>query len=188
MGNIELFELLETDSKTQCKACLSYWNVGIVYCTCGHFLQKETEVDRKFLNIRWNFFHSQSTLSRREDLMATDMGKSQETNHIIWLTNWRRRNAKSKSSKESMTDSYEIVNSVCEWLNIIEMKKFVSFWFQASLVYFGTITTRSWRRTIRGHLFLQAQTMAVGTKLIFHMVKLAIFLMVCLKFKKSRRR
>ena len=31
VGNIELFELLETDPKTQCTACLSYWNVGIVY-------------------------------------------------------------------------------------------------------------------------------------------------------------
>ena len=50
MGNIELFELLETDPKTQCKACLSYWNIGIVYCTCGHFLHKETAVNRKFVN------------------------------------------------------------------------------------------------------------------------------------------
>ena len=46
VGNIELLELLETDPKTQCKACLSYWNVGIVSCTCGHFLQKETEANR----------------------------------------------------------------------------------------------------------------------------------------------
>ena len=44
-----LFELLETDPKTQCTACLSYWNVGIVYCTCGHFLQKETEANRHFV-------------------------------------------------------------------------------------------------------------------------------------------
>ena len=49
VGNIELFELLETEPKTQCTACLSYWNVGIVYCTCGHFLQEETEVNRKFV-------------------------------------------------------------------------------------------------------------------------------------------
>ena len=49
VGNIELFKLLETEPKTQCTACLSYWNVGIVYCTCGHFLQKETEVNRKFV-------------------------------------------------------------------------------------------------------------------------------------------
>ena len=86
VGNIELFELLETDPKTQCKACLSYWNVGIVCCTCGHFLQ-ETEANRVFISKkRWTFFQSLSTSSRSEDLMATDMGKSQETN-MIWLTN-----------------------------------------------------------------------------------------------------
>ena len=49
VGNNELFELLETDPETQCTACLSYWNVGIVYCTCGHFLHKETTVNRKFV-------------------------------------------------------------------------------------------------------------------------------------------
>ena len=26
-----------------------YWNVGIVYCTCAHFLQKETEANRHFV-------------------------------------------------------------------------------------------------------------------------------------------
>ena len=39
VGNIELFELFETDPKTQCKACLSYWSEGIVYCTCGRLLR-----------------------------------------------------------------------------------------------------------------------------------------------------
>ena len=53
-----------------------------------------------------------------------DMGESQETNNFIWLTNYWR-NAKRDSSKESMTDSHEIMNSVFEWLNIIEMKKFL---------------------------------------------------------------
>ena len=33
VGNTELFELLETEPKTQCTACLSYWSVGIVFCT-----------------------------------------------------------------------------------------------------------------------------------------------------------
>ena len=49
VGNIELCEMLETEPKTQCKACLSYWNIGIIYCTCGHFLQKEAAVHRKFV-------------------------------------------------------------------------------------------------------------------------------------------
>ena len=49
VGNIELCELHETEPKTKCTAGLSYWDIGIVYCTCGHFLQKETGVDRKFV-------------------------------------------------------------------------------------------------------------------------------------------
>ena len=47
--NFELCELLETEPKTQCTVCLSYWHTGILYCTCGHFLHKETEVNRKFV-------------------------------------------------------------------------------------------------------------------------------------------
>ena len=48
VGNVELFELHETDSKTQCRACLSYWSEGIVYCTCGHLL-KQTVANRGFI-------------------------------------------------------------------------------------------------------------------------------------------
>ena len=60
-------------------------------------------------------------------------------------------------------------------------------WFQASIVYFATITT-SRKRTIRAYVLLQAQTMAVGTEFIFYMVELARFLMVFLNFTKSGRR
>ena len=45
MSNVQLFELSETDTKTQCKECLLYWNQGIVYCTCAHLL-KESEASR----------------------------------------------------------------------------------------------------------------------------------------------
>ena len=48
LGNVELFDLFKTDPKTQCKACLSYWSEGIVYCTCGHLL-KETLANRTFI-------------------------------------------------------------------------------------------------------------------------------------------
>ena len=47
--NIELCELLDMEPKTQCKVCLSYWDIGIVYCTCGHFLRKGTEENKKFV-------------------------------------------------------------------------------------------------------------------------------------------
>ena len=49
VGNIELCELLDMEPKTQCKVCLSYWDIGIVNCTCGHFLRKGTEEYKKFV-------------------------------------------------------------------------------------------------------------------------------------------
>ena len=49
VGNIELCELLDVEPKAQCKVCLSYWDVGIVYCTCGHFLRDGTEENKKFV-------------------------------------------------------------------------------------------------------------------------------------------
>ena len=49
VGNIELCELLDMEPKTQCKVCLSYWDIGIIYCTCGHFLRNGTEENKKFV-------------------------------------------------------------------------------------------------------------------------------------------
>ena len=48
VGNVGLFELFETDPKTQCTKCLTYWSEGIVYCTCAHLL-KETVANRSFI-------------------------------------------------------------------------------------------------------------------------------------------
>ena len=87
VGNFELCELLETEPKTQCTTCLTYWNTSELYCTCGHFLHKERGSIGNSSNIRWTFFQSLSMSSRREDLMDIDMVKSWETQNIIRLTN-----------------------------------------------------------------------------------------------------
>ena len=50
VGNIELCELLDVEPKAQCKVCLSYWDVGIVYCTCGHSLRNGTEENKRFVH------------------------------------------------------------------------------------------------------------------------------------------
>ena len=54
MGNVELFELFETEPKTQCKECLLYWNLDIIYCTCGHLL-KESEANRGAIQCTLDF-------------------------------------------------------------------------------------------------------------------------------------
>ena len=54
VGNVEVFELFETDPRTQCTECLSYWSESIVYCTCGHLL-KEIEANRDFIGKTLDF-------------------------------------------------------------------------------------------------------------------------------------
>ena len=48
-GNTELCEIFDVEPKAQCKACLAYWDVGTVYCTCGHFLRDDTTENKKYI-------------------------------------------------------------------------------------------------------------------------------------------
>ena len=48
-GNTELCEIVDVEPKAQCRACLTYWDVGIVYCTCGHFLKDDTTENKKYI-------------------------------------------------------------------------------------------------------------------------------------------
>ena len=82
VGNVELFELLETDPKTQCTACLSYWSAGIVYCTCGHFLQKETEANRNFVKYTMDLLSLPEYVIKKGRPHGHRYGKNQETKNI----------------------------------------------------------------------------------------------------------
>ena len=55
VGNTELCELLETEPKAQCTVCLSYWNIGILYCICGHFLSKGRGANQNFISYTMDF-------------------------------------------------------------------------------------------------------------------------------------
>ena len=55
-GNPELYEIVDVEPKSQCRACLTYWNVGIVYCTCGHFLQDDTTEIKKYIKFVLDLF------------------------------------------------------------------------------------------------------------------------------------
>ena len=48
-GNTELCEIVDVEPKAQCRTCLAYWDVGIVYCTCGHFLRDDTTENKKYI-------------------------------------------------------------------------------------------------------------------------------------------
>ena len=52
VGNIELCELLETEPKTQCTVCLSYWKIGILFCARAGIscIKKERGANQKFVD------------------------------------------------------------------------------------------------------------------------------------------
>ena len=123
VGNVELFELLETDSKTQCKACLSYWSEGIVYCTCGHLL-KDTVANRIFIVYTLDHLSIPEYVIKKGRHHGHRHGKAPE-NQEYHLGHNLKRDAKRGTTKESMIDSCEIMFSVNGCSKTIEMKMFV---------------------------------------------------------------
>ena len=109
VGNIELSEILDTEPKTQCKVCLSYWDIGIVYCTCGHFLRTGTEENKKFVQYTMNLF-SILNYYTKDDPMGTVTGRSQGTESTTSPIR-SRRSAKRSTTWVSTTDSYETKSS-----------------------------------------------------------------------------
>ena len=49
-GNTELCEIVDMEPKSQCRACLTYWSAGIVYCTCGHLMKDDTTENKKYIS------------------------------------------------------------------------------------------------------------------------------------------
>ena len=52
-GNTELCEIIDVEPKLQCKACLTYWSTGIVYCTCGHLMTDDSAENKSTSQPCW---------------------------------------------------------------------------------------------------------------------------------------
>ena len=50
-GNTELCEIVDVEPKSQCRACLTHWSAGIVYCTCGHLMKDDTTENTSVLDL-----------------------------------------------------------------------------------------------------------------------------------------
>ena len=49
-GNTELCEIVDVEPKSQCRACLTYWDAGIIHRSCGHFLRDDTTDNKKYIS------------------------------------------------------------------------------------------------------------------------------------------
>ena len=90
MGNVELFELFETETKTQCKECLLYWSQGIVYCTCGHLL-KESEANRGAIQCTLDLLSIQNYVIKKGRPHGHRYGKTTEQRDYHVAHNLRKR-------------------------------------------------------------------------------------------------
>ena len=97
-GNTELCELLDVEPEAQCKVCLSYWDVGIVYCTCGHFLRDDTKENKKYIKFTLDLsFRFPTTTSGRVDHTVTGTERKKVTKNITLRINSRRNARKANS-------------------------------------------------------------------------------------------
>ena len=82
MGNVELFELFETDPKTQCKECLSYWIEGVVCCTCGHLL-KDSAANRGVIQYALDLLSIPNYVIKKGRPHGHRYGKTPQKKNII---------------------------------------------------------------------------------------------------------
>ena len=94
-GNTELCELLDVEPKAQCKVCLSYWDVGIVYCTCGHLLRDDTTENKKYIKSALDLFSIPSYYIRKGRPHGHRHGKK-EGDHEYFIANQLQKKCKKR--------------------------------------------------------------------------------------------
>ena len=107
-GNTELCELLDVEPKAQCKVCLSYWDVGIVYCTCGHFLRDDTKENKKYIKLVPDLFSIPNYYIKKDRPTVTATGRKKG----IMSTSSRISSKRSARREDSW--AFTIVSSVMQ--------------------------------------------------------------------------
>ena len=90
VGNVELFELFETNPKVQCKECLLYWNLGIIYRTYGHLL-KESEANRGAIQCTLDLLSIQNYVIKKGRPHGHQCGKTTAPREHYVAHNVRKR-------------------------------------------------------------------------------------------------
>ena len=120
-------ELLDMEPKTQCKVCLSYWDIGIVYCTCGHFLRNETEENKKFVQCTMDLLSIPNNNKKKGRLHGHRYGKK-PGDREYYIANSLKKKCKKKFYLGIHDRSYETRSSAKTCLTPVALKKCVARW------------------------------------------------------------
>ena len=115
------------EPKTQCKVCLSYWDVGIVHCACGHFLRKGTEENKKFVQCTMVLLSIPNYNIKKGRPHGHRYGKKPGGQRIL-----HRPFTQEEMQKEVLLGYRRPIHtrrsSARTWLTTVEPKKFVAKW------------------------------------------------------------
>ena len=90
-GNTELCEIVDVEPKAQCRTCLTCWDVGIVYCTCGHFLKDDTTANKKYIKSVLDLFSIPKLLHQgKADHTVTGTGRKKVIKNTTLQINSKR--------------------------------------------------------------------------------------------------
>ena len=120
-------ELLDMEPKAQCKVCLSYWDVGIVYCTCGHFLRNGTEENKKFVQYTMDLLSIPNYYIKKGRPHGHRYGKK-PGDYEYFVANSLKKKCKKKISWVSTTGSSATRNSARICLTSVALKNYVVKW------------------------------------------------------------
>ena len=56
---------IDVEPKSQCRACLTHWSTGIVYCTCGHLMKDCTTENKKYISSVLDLFSIPNFYTRK---------------------------------------------------------------------------------------------------------------------------
>ena len=94
-SDLPLCELLDVEPKAQCKVCLLYWDVGIVYCTFGHFLRDDTKENKKYIKFTLDLFSIPNCHIRKGRPHGHRNGKK-EGDHEYFIANQLKKKCKKR--------------------------------------------------------------------------------------------
>ena len=107
-GNTELCEIVDVEPKSQCRACLTYWDAGIVCCTCGYLMEDDTTENKKYISSVLDLFSIPNFYIRKGRPHGHRYGKKagcEETLQINFKEGVERKSMKTFTIDLSVTSS-----------------------------------------------------------------------------------
>ena len=92
--------------KVQCSHCLLYWNLGIVYCTCGQCLI-DNESRRKFNKLRLDALSIRNYVIKKGPTHGARHGKTEVQREYLTWNAWKRCCKKVDSQGDHFTGIHD---------------------------------------------------------------------------------